>query len=151
MAFVTQQEYLKRTVRAAAILTSSYVAGTVIGADSINGTTQEVTSDNVDQFNFLALEVDFTLGSLTTAGIIVEFSEDNSTWFQVQKSTTSGGVTTFLPYVIQLSATGKYYININSECFNGGGFHSRYFRISAIGVGTATSSSMTITAITGVV
>lgn len=150
MAYVTSQDYLKRNVRAAAILTNGYVAGTVLGAQSRDA-NQVITADEVDQFNHLALEVDFTLGSLTNVAIKIEFSEDNSSWYQLQKPSNSSGIISSQLAFYQIAASGSYYFDINADFFNGGGFKTKYIRISSSGVGTLTSSSLTINAIVSTV
>ena len=148
--YVTSQEYFKRSVRAAAILTNGYVAGTVLGAQA-KDTNQVVTADEVDQFNFLALEIAFTKGSLTSVAIKIEFSEDNSNWFILQKTSNSSGVITTNNAFYSLTADGSYYLNVNTDFFNGGGFKTKYIRVSSSGVGTVDNSSLTINAIVGVV
>jgi hypothetical protein len=144
---VSWQEYQYQQIRASAVLTNAYVAATVLG---VPVTTFPITADHIEQINFLALECGFTLGSLTNVTIKVEFSEDNSNWYQLQKGTITAGSDAFNPFLIVLTATGNYYININTECFNGGGFKTRYIRVSTSGVGTVTSSALLINAIYGV-
>lgn len=144
---VSWQEYQYQQIRASAVLTNAYVAATVLGVPL---TTFPITADHIEQINFLALECGFTLGSLTNTTIKIEFSEDNSNWYQLQSGTITTGSDAFSPYLIVLTATGNYYININKECFNGGGFKTRYIRVSASGVGTVTSSALSINAIYGV-
>jgi len=51
-------EYIGKSVRSAAILTTSYVAGTVI--------------KDVEKFNQLIIYIDFTKGSLTSLELKVE-------------------------------------------------------------------------------
>lgn len=148
--FITYNRYFKFVVSPAAILTNSYVAGSIIGVD-ITGTNGQSLHIPVSELNTLALEVAFTLGSLTSANIKVEFSEDNVTYYQVVVGSISGGTNSISQMVFNLTATGNYLININSEAFTGSGFKTKYIRISAQGVGTVTSSSMAITALLGVV
>lgn len=59
------QDFQKVPVRSSAVLTTSYVAGTLIDALLNTGT---------NRFNQLVILVDFTIGSLTTAEIKVEFA-----------------------------------------------------------------------------
>lgn len=149
MAQVSWQEYKSLQIRASAVLTNAYVAGTVLGVPT-NDANQVKTYDLIDQINYLALECAFTLGSLTNVAIKVEFSEDNTNWYQLQAGTFSSGSDTMTPAFITLSATGNYYIDINKEFFNGGGFKTRYIRVSASGTGTVTGSTLAITAVYGV-
>ena len=115
------------TVRSAAILTTSYVTGTTIDTEGIR--------------NQLILLADFTLGSLTDAQIKLEFSRDGSTWYQETFGSISAGVETLSLGVHKLTATGAYRISTS--------IMDRYIRVSAIGTGTTTSSSLAITAVIG--
>ena len=84
--------------------------------------------------------VQITLGSLTSVEIKIEFSPDNSTWFQevidspnsLTQFTSSQGDRTF-------TASGNYRIAIPIA--------DNFIRISAKGTGTVTSSSCTIDAV----
>jgi hypothetical protein len=119
-------------IRAAAILTNSYVAGTVIG---LNG---EIPSLH----NQVVLLCDFTIGSLTSASLKIETSPDNSAWYQEVFEEVTGGTATGTAGVHTLpAATGKYRYAIQVK--------DKYIRVSAIGTGTVTSSSLTIDAILG--
>ena len=130
------QDYALETLRDAAILTSSYVAGTVIGPLSGAGSNPALR-------NQLNLMVEFTIGSLTTAEIKVEYSIDGTTYFQETFENVSGGTATMTLGVYQLSATGNYVISIPIKF--------AYIKVSVKGTGTATSSSMAIKAIIGTV
>lgn len=125
------QDYIFKTVRAAAILTNGYVAGTVLGIDELQPKLH----------NQLVIYVDFTIGSLTSASVKVEFSDDNSDYYQETFGSIAAGVETDTVGVHTLSATGKYRIPI--PCKDG------FVKISAIGTGTVTSSSMAIKAVFG--
>lgn len=125
-------------VRAAAILTNSYVAGTVIGPSNTN-------VDSFSQMNQLNIYVDFTLGSLTDGQIKVEFAHDGLTpdYYQESFSSVSGALDTVSAGTHKFTASGKYRISIPVK--------DNYVKISAIGTGTVTSSSMKITAAFGIV
>lgn len=116
-----------KEIRPAAILTTSYVAGTII--------------DNAFNYNSLQLFISFTIGSLTDAQIKVEFSLDGTTYFQHSYDSVAAGVNTITPGVIKLAATGKpiYTLPINTK----------YVKVSSIGTGTVTGSSLAITAVMG--
>jgi len=60
--------FITNTIRASAILTNSYVAGTTI--------------NNANHEDQLIIYVDFTIGSLTSAELKVEFSDDDITYYQ---------------------------------------------------------------------
>jgi len=122
------QDYTIKAVRASAILTNSYVAGTDI--------------ENAWKYSQLILYVNFTIGSLTSAEIKVEFSNDDSTYIQETFSSVSGGTSTDTVGEHTFTATGKYRIAIPIK--------DNYIRISAKGTGTVTSSLMTIDAVLGV-
>lgn len=130
------QDYQIYSVRAAAILTNSYVAGTIIGSPTGVG-------ENIQyQENQLVLLVQFTIGSLTSASIKIETSPDNTTFFQECGGVYAAGVTTVTQNTYLLSASGNYRIPVPIK--------DRYFKISVIGTGTLTSSSMAIQAMMGV-
>lgn len=116
------------TIRSAAILTNSYVAGAVL--------------EDVEHYNQLILYVDFTLGSLTNGKIKIEFSDDNSDYYQETYSSVSAGVSTETVGDHTFAATGKYTLSIPIK--------AKYIKVSALGTGTVTSSSMAISAIVGV-
>jgi len=122
-------DYVFKAIRAAAILTNAYVAGTVIDAGA--------------HINQLVVYADFTIGSLTDAQIKVEFSHDNSDYYQETFDSISGGTNTESAGVHKLTATGKYRIAIPVK--------DRFIKISSIGTGTVTSSSLKIDAIVGTV
>lgn len=120
--------YQVKTLRAAAILTNSYV---VASADSF------LPSD-VMNANQLVVFVDFTKGSLTTAGVKIEYSNDNSTWYQESFGAITTGTNAVSAGINQFSATGAYTLISDIA--------GKYIRISANGTGTVTSSSMKIEA-----
>jgi hypothetical protein len=119
------ENYINKAVRAAAILTNAYVAGTVI--------------TDAQSYNQLIVQCDFTIGSLTDAQIKVEFSWDGTNYFQETFKFVSAGVSTDTLGVHLFAATGEYSIAIPIV--------ARYIKISAIGTGTVTSSSLAINAI----
>ncbi len=119
--------YISKPVRTAGILTTSYVAGTVL--------------EDLQSQDKLVLLVDFTKDSLTTAEVKVEYSTDNTNWFQESAKTNSSGTISEALALHQFSADGKYYVPLDMK--------ARYARVSAKGTGTVTGSSMAITAIIG--
>lgn len=123
-------KHVKQAVRASAVLTTSYVAGTVLGerGGSPSGDAVEHTQ--------LILYVSFTKGSLTTAEIKVEFSEDGVTYYQETFTAESGGTSTDTIGEHSFGATGNYRIPIP--------INDRYIKISAKGTGTVTNSLMAI-------
>lgn len=141
-----KNNYVFYPIRTASILTTSYVAGTLLGGGHTQLTNGAIGSPSRN--NHLELYVDFTIGSLTNATIKVEFSNDGTNWYQETEDNlaTSTGVITEVAVTRIFTATGKYRvpININSPWIN-----ANWIRISAEGVGTVTSSSLAIGAVLG--
>lgn len=128
-----QQDYTLSNIRAAAILTTSYVAATVIGP-----TTGAPALRN--QMNLL---VKFTVGSLTSCEIKVEYSHDGTTYYQDTFESISGGTSTLSLGNYTFTSTGNYVISLPIK-FN-------YVKVSAKGTGTVTSSSLLLDAVIGTV
>lgn len=129
-----QQDYIFQAIRAAAILTTGFVAG-----DS------DITPFNVNpalrnQINFL---LDFTIGSLTSLNIKIQYSNDGTDWYDETFETITAGVAAMSLGLYNFTATGKYVISIPVK--------SPYVRVNAQGVGTVTSSSLKIGAMVGTV
>lgn len=125
--------YKYQIVRDAAILTNSYVAGTVLDYSNVN------PSDN----NQLIVYFAFTKGSLTSAELKFEFSHDGVTYYQETFSSVSGGTSTDSVGVHTYTASGNYRIAIPIK--------DNYIKISVNGTGTVTSSSAAIAATLGTV
>ncbi len=123
--------YRYENVRTSLVLTTSYVAGTVLKYDTGS------PSDN----NQLLVYFDFTIGSLTTAELKVEFSHDGTAYYQETFSAVSGGTSTDTLGEHAFAATGLYRIAIPIK--------DNYIKISVKGTGTVTSSLAVIDAIIG--
>ena len=121
-------QYQSKTLRTAAILTNSYVEAS---ADSFK-------PEDVMQANQLLVFVSFTKGSLTSAEVKIEYSNDNSAWYQETFGTVSGAANTLSAGYSTMTASGNYVII--SE------IAGKFVRVSANGTGTVTSSSMKIEA-----
>ena len=143
-----RSDYVFMPIRDAAILTTGYVAGNVIGA--VNAGEKPASGQMLQHFvgtaglfNQIILYVDFTKGSLTTAEILVEFSDNNVDWYAetVDDVNAGTGIITERNAVRQLTANGKYRIPIR--------VNDNYIRVSIKGTGTVTSSSAKIGAIIG--
>ena len=130
-------DYIKTAVRSAAILTDSYVAGTVIGP---------ATGDklNVQDFNQLTVLVQWTKGSLTSLEVKVEFSHDGTTYYQEANIATSGATNTVTLGSYTTTVEGNFPIVISNLA-------ARFVKISVKGTGTVTSSSCTVDAVLSVV
>lgn len=122
-------DYTPAIVRTSAVLTNSYVAGTVI---------EENTRSNQ-----LALYIFFTKGSLTSLEIKVEFSHDGVTYVQETFAAQSAGTETDTLGEHTFTATGNYRLEIPIK--------DKYIKVSAKGTGTVTDSLCSITALLGVI
>lgn len=115
-------------VRAAAGLTTSYVAGTVF---------------EMPLRNQLVLLIQFTKDTADSAEIKVETSYDGSTYYQESFGSVSGGTETDTLGIHQLTAAGNYRIPIRM-C-------DRWVKISVKGTGTLGAAAMTVNAVIGTV
>lgn len=122
-------DYTVRTIRPAAIMTNSYVECT---------TLSELT-----EFNQVVLNFFFTIGSLTNMKFKVEKSNDGTNWTQETFSSYSGGDDTMTLGSHTIAASGGF-----EYAFP---ILTRYIKVSVIGTGTVTDSSLAITATLGVV
>lgn len=120
-------------IRASAVLTNSYVAGTVISYATLSPSG----------YNQLNLLVAFTIGSLTDGRIKVEFSHDGTTYFQDTFEAISGTTSTLSLGEYVMAGTGNYVISVPIK-FN-------YIKISAKGTGTVTNSLLVVDAVLGIV
>lgn len=127
---MAQFTYISIPVRSTAILTGTYVA---------NPINLSSAARDVYQSNQLVLLVNFTKGSLTTAEMKIEFSNDNTNWYQEVTESVTAGVISEVLSERQFSATGKYRIPVPIK--------DRYIRVSVKGTGTTTGSDMVITAV----
>ena len=72
-----------KSLRSSAVLTGSYIATTVLGPQG--GSTNIDPAEN----NQLVLYIAFTIGSLTSAELKVEFSHDGTTYYQETATSVS--------------------------------------------------------------
>jgi len=107
-----------KDIRDSAILTGSYVAGTVI--------------DTKSNFNYCELLLDFTIGSLTSLEWKVEESDDNVTFHQQQTKSTVAGTTTHEPEEHTTTTTGELQYGFQVK--------ARYIKISFSSTGNTTNS-----------
>ena len=120
-------DYIPKDVRSSAILTTSYVAGTVL--------------QPCNQYDQLIVLVNFTKGSLTSLEVKVEFSPDGTTYYQETASAVSGGTSTDTLLEHTMTATGNYRLPIPIK--------DHYIKISVKGTGTVTGSAVKVVAILG--
>ena len=129
-------DYRTTQIRAAAALTTSYVAGTVIGTDA-TGSGQLIAD------NQLVLYVKLTsLGNMTSSELKIEFSNDQTDWFQETLETYTSGVAVDTQLEHSFASAGNYRLAIPLK--------DKYVRVSSKGTGgTGAGSSLAITAIYG--
>ena len=120
------QNFSTRVVRAAAILTNAYVAGTVI--------------DDAERFNQASLYCTFTKGSLTSLDIKIESSIDGTNYVQETNLSVSGssGDGTLNRGKWNTTEDGSFKISFP--------YGAKYIKVSTIGNGTVTNSSLGINA-----
>lgn len=123
-------------IRDAAILTGSYVVAAV--DETVAGTTRNIDLSGVNQ---AVVYVDFTIGSLTSLELKMEFSPDGTNWYQETFQSISTGTATETLGVHTMIATGAYKIFVQTK--------DRYMRVSAKGTGTVTASSATLKLVYG--
>lgn len=134
-------DYRYIPLRASSVLTTGYIAAPVIGAVPASP-SPDYTSGPVGLLNQLIIYVNLTLGSLTTAELIVEFSNDQVTWVQETfDSIAATGLVSEVNMVRQFAASGNYRIPIKTN--------DQYYRVSIKGTGTVTGSLATLNAIVG--
>lgn len=111
------------TIRAAAVLTTAYVASSAIQVDDRN------------QINLL---VSFTVGSSTGCKIIIEVrDEDSSTWYQTQAASVSAaGLVTLTPAEYTKTITDDFVISLPVAYYE--------IRVSALALTSGTGTSMSI-------
>lgn len=131
--------YTKYTVRAAAVLTNSYVAGSVVGP----GQTANPQGENPSGMNQLVVYVAWTKSSATSLEIKVEFSHDGVTYYQQTATSVSSATITATPANYTTTTDGNHRLEIPIK--------DNYIKISAKCTGTVTSTSCAIDAICGVV
>lgn len=128
-------------LRASAVLTTGYVAAKILGP--ITNSAGTVVLYNPSQYNQLEIYFGFTIGSLTSAELKIEFSHDGTTFFQETYSSVSAGVSTDTLGNRTYAASGNYRIAIPCK--------ANYIKISVKGTGTVTNSLAQIDAVLAVV
>lgn len=126
-------QYTAKSVRSAAILTTSYVAGTVLWDNDEN---------RIQELNQCVFFIDITLWSLTSVELKLEFSDDGISFYQDTFLDISGWTATASLGEYTFTADGSY--NIAAP------FKARFVRASVKGTGTVTSSSCAIKWILGI-
>jgi hypothetical protein len=126
-------KHVYKTIRASAILTNAYVAGTVLGGNGGSSNGEPV------EYSQIILYVGFTKGSLTSASVKIEYSEDGTNYFQETFKSVSGGESTETLGVHIIPATGNYTIPV--------AINHRYIKVSSIGTGTVTGSALSVSAV----
>lgn len=123
------------TIRASAVLTTGYVAATVLGPST--------SAMNPALHNQLNVLLKWTKGSLTSLSIKIEFSHDGTTYYQETFESIVTGTSTLSLGEYTMTTEGNYHISIPIK-YN-------YIKVSAKGVGTVTDSLLQIDAVIGTV
>ena len=121
--------YVIKTIRADAILTGAYVAGTII--------------PDCQKYNQLMLFLKMTKGSITSIQIKVEYSHDGITYYQETFTGLSGGTATESAGIFSftLTADQNFKLAIPIKC--------SHIKVWAKGTGTLTNSALEIKAVLG--
>jgi len=119
-----------KEIRAAAILTTSYVAATVLG-----GGRDEAL---VPEYNELAAYFIYTKGSLTSLEVKIESSLDGTNYVTETNVSVSGTTNTMSKGEYTTTEDGNFKITVPMS--------ARFVKVSAKGTGTTTSSSLAIQA-----
>ncbi len=126
-------QYTAKEIRAAAILTNSYVDSTVLWW---------VDDNRTQELNQSVLLIDFTIWSLTSMELKIEYSDDGVNYYQQTFIDISWGTATASLWEYTFTASWAYEIS--------NPFKARFLRASVKGTGTVTSSSCTIKGIIGI-
>lgn len=116
-------------IRSSAILTTSYVAGTVYGQDN---------NLKIETNNQLILWITFVKWSLTSMSLKIEFSDDNIKYYQDTFLAVSGGTATATLWEYIFSENWNYALYVPIK--------SRNIKVSVKGSWTTTGSSCEIIA-----
>jgi len=130
---MTNLAYTAREIRTATILTASYVSTDVMWWWD-NNKSQD--------YNQSVLFIDFTIGSLTSMELKIEYSNDGVIYFQDTFIDISGG--TAIPSLWEYSFNASWRYNIASP------FKAKFIKASVKWTGTVTWSSCSITWILGI-
>ena len=122
-----ENKYISKAIRAAAILTGSYVAWTIIWQSDNN---------NAQELNQLVLYISFTIWSLTSLEVKIEYSDDWVTYYQETFITISGWTSAASLWEYTFTATWNYII--------ASPFKAKFVKVSSKWTWTATSSSCSI-------
>ena len=120
-------QYTAISIRDASILTNSYVASTILG---------DTEQNRIQELNQCVLLIDFTIWSLTSLELKIEYSDDNISFYQDTFLDISWGTATASLGEYTFEASGAYNIAVP--------FKARVIRASVIWTWTVTWSSCAI-------
>lgn len=123
-------QYISSNIRSSAILTTSYVESSIIWLAAFN---------SLQTLNQLVLLVDFTIGSLTSMELKIEYSDDGITYFQQTFIDLSWWTASATLWEYTFTATWKYEIATPIK--------AKYIKVSVKWTWTVTSSLCFIKAI----
>ena len=133
--------YMAFDVRTSTQLTSSYVAGNVIGPD-LTQTSYNPNGFTCAPFNQLVLFVSFTKDTSDSLAVKIEYSHDGTNYFQDSFLSIVGGVGTLALGEFDMTTGGNYTIQRP--------FKATYVRVSVKANGTVGVASASIKAILAV-
>ena len=127
MGYAILDKYKEAVVRASAILTSAYVAGSVI---------------NHKGFNTLYLDCKYTKGNADGFDIKIEVSMDGTNYYVTQQALPSGGVTSWFDDITEVRHSASKDFRLEYQLI------ANYVKISVIGSGAnLTGSALAINAV----
>jgi len=120
-------QYTAKSIREAAILTTSYVSWTVLGLDDNN---------SAQTLNQSVLLIDFTIWSLTSLELKIEYSDDAINYYQQTFVDVS--------WWTAIASAGEYNFSETWSYEIANPFKAKYIKVSVKGTWTVTSSSCAI-------
>jgi len=122
--------YKTTEIRATSALTGSYVAGNILGNSIIGDNTKELYIENQ-----LLLYINIAnLGNMTSVQAKVEFSDDQTNWYQETFEQITGGTAADTLGEHAFSSTGGYRLAIPLK--------DRYVKVSFKGTGGSGTGSL---------
>jgi hypothetical protein len=124
---MTNLQYTTKEIRSATILTNSYVAANVLWQNDNN---------RIQELNQSVLFIDFTIWSLTSMELKIEYSDDGVNYYQQSFIDVSWGTATVSAWEYTFTASWSYEIS--------NPFKAKFIKISVKWTWTVTWSSCTI-------
>lgn len=125
---MSQNTNFTRVLRDSAILTTSYVAATVLGGSALAG--------KVEEYNEVVFYCYYTKGSLTSLELKIESSLNGSDYVTETNMSISGATATLNKGEFTTTEDGNFKVSVPMS--------AKFVKISAKGTGTVTSSLLGI-------